>query len=160
MLWVLISYDISPTDHAQRSFIHSGVNGWTVLCVPNDKCIVFPKCSQISVVRRESQPLHTNLHALEYSHRFFLCIVPKNNGCIRHFLKYSSELPCCDEIPRIWNCNGWYLHIMASQELLLMFVLDVFYDKQTPDVIDNWVFVIGMIVNSVLIAAVVTDWVL
>lgn len=46
---------------------------------------------------------------------------------------------------------------MAPQELLLMLVLNVLYDKETPDVVDNRVFVLWVIIYSLLILSVVTD---
>ena len=46
---------------------------------------------------------------------------------------------------------------MASQELLLMLVLDVLYDEETSDVIDDGVFVLRVVVNSLLVFSVITD---
>ena len=40
---------------------------------------------------------------------------------------------------------------------MLVLVLNVLYDKETPDVVDNRVFVLWVIVYSLLILSVVTD---
>ena len=49
---------------------------------------------------------------------------------------------------------------MASQELLLVLVVDVLEDKQPADVVDEHVLLKGVIVHSVLVLAIVTDGVL
>jgi len=49
---------------------------------------------------------------------------------------------------------------MTSQELLLMLVLNIFYDQETPNVVNNGVLVLRVIVNSLLVLSVITDGVL
>jgi hypothetical protein len=46
---------------------------------------------------------------------------------------------------------------MSSQELLLMLVLNIFNDEETTNVVDEGVFILGVIVDSLLILSIVTD---
>lgn len=49
---------------------------------------------------------------------------------------------------------------MATQELLLVLVVDVLDDQQSANVVDDRVLIIGVVVHGVLVLAVVTDRVL
>lgn len=46
---------------------------------------------------------------------------------------------------------------MTSQELLLMLILDVLDDEKSTNIINDGVFVLGMIIYSLLIFSVITD---
>lgn len=46
---------------------------------------------------------------------------------------------------------------MSSQKLLLVFVVEVLKDEETADIVDQSVFVKGMVVNGALVLPIVTN---
>jgi len=66
------------------------MNGRAILSVPNDKCIVLTKSCQITIVMREGELFHANLHSLKDCNRLLSGIVPEYDRSIRKLLEYSA----------------------------------------------------------------------
>jgi|DEB0MinimDraft_12_1074336.scaffolds.fasta_scaffold22107_1 hypothetical protein len=157
MLGIRLINLVSPSKDCDGELSDSSVDGGSILGVPDNESVVFSKSSEESIIRTEGQLLNAHLHTLKNSNWLLSVEVPENNRCIRQLLENSSELPCSQDVSRFRNCYSRNLHVVASKELLIMFVVDILEHEKTSDIVDHSVVEMGMEVHGILVLAVVAD---
>jgi len=136
VLRVNISDDVAPGEESEHCFSNPGVDGRAVSCVPDDKCVIAADASEIAVIRTEGKLQHALKHSFEDCDGLACLVIPQYDWGFRNTLEFSSELARGHKFAVIRNCNAGDFHVMAAEELLLVFVVERLDNQETSIVVN------------------------
>ena len=160
MLRVDIGAKRTPCKNSEWLLSDTRVDSFTILRWPDDECVVLSNTCKETVIWGESEFVYTFLDSLENNKWLPRLVAPENDWSIRCSLEDSTSLSSGNQLSWIWNGNSWELHIMASQELLLVLIMDILDNQKSTNVVNKGVFLSWMELYGICVFTVVTYWVL